>query len=154
MLNDLKYSLRQLRETPGFTLTAALTLAIGIGGVTAVFSVVEAVLLRPLPYKDPDKLFALHERVEHLLEGDANLSAPDVLIFARDSKAFTGVGGFVGASYEESGAGAPFQARAERLTASVLPVLGVDPLMGRAFTQQEDDTSAPVTVIQASRPHT
>jgi predicted permease len=146
MLNDLKYALRQLRKTPGFTLTAVLTLAIGIGGVTAVFSVVEAVLLRPLPYKNSDNLFALHERVE-LLEGDANLSAPDVLTFERESKAFTGVGGFVGASYEASGAGAPFQARAERLTASVFPVLGIDPILGRTFTQQEDDTSAPVTVI-------
>ena len=147
MLGDLKYALRQLRKSPGFTLTAVLTLAIGIGGVTAVFSAVEAVLLRPLPYKDSDQLFALHERVEHLLEGDANLSAPDVLTFARESKAFTGVGGFVGAAYEASGAGAPFQARAERLTASVFPVLGIDPALGRTFTQQEDDTSAPVTVI-------
>jgi hypothetical protein len=118
MLNDLKYALRQLRKTPGFTLTAVLTLAIGIGGVTAVFSVVEAVLLRPLPYRDSAKLFALHERVEHLMDGDANLSAPDVLTFEQESKAFTGVGGFISASYEASGAGAPFQARAERLTAS------------------------------------
>ena len=126
---------------------AVLTLAIGIGGVTAVFSVVEAVLLRPLPYKDSAKLFGLHERVEHLMDGDANLSAPDVMTFARENHAFTGVGGFVGASYEASGAGAPFQARAERLTASVFPVLGIDPILGRTFTQQEDDTSAPVTVI-------
>jgi predicted permease len=147
MFGDLKYAWRQLRKTPGFTLTAVLTLAIGIGGVTAVFSVVEAVLLRPLPYKDSAKLFALHERVEHLIDGDANLSAPDVLTFARESKAFTGVGGFVGASYEASGAGAPFQARAERVTASMFPVLGVDPALGRTFTQQEDDTLAPVTVI-------
>ncbi len=126
---------------------AVLTLAIGIGGVTAVFSVVEAVLLRPLPYKDSAKLFGLHERVEHLMDGDANLSAPDVMTFARENHAFTGVGGFVGATYEASGAGAPFQARAERLTASVFPVLGIDPILGRIFTQQEDDTSAPVTVI-------
>jgi predicted permease len=147
MFGDLKYAWRQLRKTPGFTLTAVLTLAIGIGGVTAVFSVVDAVLLRPLPYRDSAKLFALHERVEHLMDGDANLSAADVLTFARESKAFTGVGGFVGASCEASGAGAPFQARVERLTASMFPVLGVDPVLGRTFTQQEDDTSAPVTVI-------
>ncbi|HTA85903.1 MAG TPA: ABC transporter permease [Silvibacterium sp.] len=147
MLSDLKYAWRQLRKTPGFTLTAVLTLAIGIGGVTAVFSVVEAVLLRSLPYKDSAKLFGLHERVEHLMDGDANLSAPDVMTFARENHAFTGVGGFVGATYEASGAGAPFQARAERLTASVFPVLGIDPVLGRTFTQQEDDTSAPVTVI-------
>ena len=113
MLGDLKYTWRQLRKSPGFTLTAVLTLAIGIGGVTAVFSIVEAVLLRPLPYKDPAKLFVLHERIEHLLEGEANLSAPDVLTFQQESKAFE-VGGFIGASYEASGAGAPFQARADK----------------------------------------
>jgi predicted permease len=147
MLADLKFASRQLRKAPGFALTAVLTLALGIGGVAAVFSVVEAALLRPLPYKDPGQLYLLRERIEHLLEGDANLSAPDVLTFAREQKAFTGVGGFVGASFEASGAGAPFRARAERLTASVFPVLGIQPLLGRTFTQQEDDTSAPVAVI-------
>lgn len=147
MLADLKFSWRQLRKSPGFALTAVLTLALGIGGVTAVFSVVEAVLLRPLPYKDSARLYLLHERFEHLFEGDANMSAPDVLTFERESKAFSGVGGFIGADYEASGAGAPFRARAERLTASVFPVLGIEPLLGRTFTQQEDETSVPVTVI-------
>jgi len=147
MLGDLKFAWRQLRKSPGFSLTAVLTLALGIGGVTAVFSVVEAVLLRPLPYKDSARLFLLRERVEHLMGGDANLSAPDVLTFARENKAFTGVGGFIGASFEASGAGAPFRARAERLTASMFPVLGIEPILGRTFTQQEDDTSAPVTVL-------
>ena len=147
MLADLKYALRQLRKSPGFAATAILTLALGIGGVTAVFSVVNAVLLRPLPYRDSSKLYLLHEHFEHLFEGDANLSAPDVLTFARESKAFTGVGGFISASYEASGAGAPFRARAERLTSAVFPVLGIEPVLGRTFTQQEDDTSAPVTVI-------
>jgi len=147
MLADVKFGWRQLRKSPGFSLTAVLTLALGIGGVTAVFSVVEAVLLRPLPYKDSAHLFLLRERVEHLMEGDANLSAPDVLTFAHEQKAFTGVGGFIGASFEASGAGAPFRASAERLTAAVFPVLGIEPVLGRTFTQEEDDASAPVTVI-------
>ncbi len=146
MLDDLKCSWRQLRKSPGFALTAVLTLAVGIGGVTAVFSVVEAVLLRPLPYRDPGRLYILHERIEQVLEGEANLSAPDVLTSQRESRAF-GVGGFIGASYEATGAGAPFQARAERLTAPVFPVLGIEPVLGRTFTQHEDDTSAPVAVI-------
>jgi putative ABC transport system permease protein len=147
MLGDLKFAWRQLRKSPGFSLTAVLTLALGIGGVTAVFSVVEAVLLRPLSYKDSASLFLLRERIEHLMDGDANLSAPDVLTFARENKTFTGVCGFIGASFEASGAGAPFRARAERFTAAMFPVLGVEPVLGRTFTQQEDDTSAPVTVI-------
>ena len=145
MLNDLKFALRQLKKSPGFTLTAVLTLALGIGGVTAVFSIVDAVLLRPLPYPQPDRLVVLHEGIEHIFDG-ANLSAPDVITFQRESRAMD-VGGFVGSSYEVTGAGAPFRAQAERFTASMFPVLGVQPLLGRAFTEHEDESSAPVTVI-------
>ena len=146
MLNDLKLALRQLRNSPGFTLTAVLTLALGIGGVTAVFSVVNAVLLRPLPYPEANRLVVLHEGLARLF-GEANLSAPDIAVFQRDSHAFTGVGGFIASGYEVSGAGTPFRAEAERVSAELFPVLGVQPLLGRTFTQQEDDLSAPVTVI-------
>lgn len=146
MLNDLKFALRQLRKSPGFTVAAVLTLAIGIGGVTAVFSVVDAVLLRPLPYAQANRLVVLHMGMKHLF-AEANLSAPDVLEYQRDSKAFTGVAGFVGAGYDVSGAGAPFRADAERVGASMFGVLGVQPLLGRAFTKKEDENAAPVTVI-------
>ena len=146
MLNDLKYALRQLRKSPGFTATVVLTLALGIGGVTAVFSVVYAVLLRPLPYPGADRLVVLHEGIDHVF-AESGLSAPDIITFARESKAFMGVGGFIGAEFEATGAGAPFRAGAERMTAATFPVLGVEPLLGRTFTQKEDDNSVPVTVI-------
>jgi predicted permease len=145
MLSDLNYAWRQLRKSPGFALTAVLTLALGIGGVTAVFSVVDAVLLRPLPYPQANRLIVLHEGLAHLFS-DSNLSAPDVITFERESRVFT-AGGFTGSEYEATGAGAPFRAKAERLTAAVFPVLGVEPLLGRVFTEQEDEQSAPVTVI-------
>ncbi|HLJ76173.1 MAG TPA: ABC transporter permease, partial [Acidobacteriaceae bacterium] len=145
MLNDFRFALRQLKKSPGFTLTAVLTLALGIGGVTAVFSIVDAVLLRPLPYPQPQQLVVLHEGIEHVFDG-ANLSAPDVISFERESRAMD-VGGFIGSSYEATGAGAPFRAQAERFTASMFPVLGVQPLLGRAFSRQEDESSAPVAVI-------
>ncbi len=143
---DLHFALRQLRKAPGFTATAVLTLAIGIGGVTAVFSVVEAVLLRPLPFRDPAQLMSLHERVEQD-KHELRMSAPDVLFFQRESKAFSAIGGFIGSDYELTGAGAPFKAQAERVTSSLFPVLGIEPMLGRTFTQQEDDNAAPVTVI-------
>ncbi|HEY6852105.1 MAG TPA: ABC transporter permease [Terracidiphilus sp.] len=146
LLRDLRYALRQLASAPGFTLTAVLTLAIGIGGVTAVFSVVLAVLLRPLPFKDSGRLISLHEHIEGDSH-DLSVTAPDVLTFERESKAFSGVGGFVGSGYELTGAGAPFKARAERVTASLFPLLGIDPMLGRTFTRQEDDDALPVTVI-------
>ncbi|HEY1580990.1 MAG TPA: ADOP family duplicated permease, partial [Terracidiphilus sp.] len=144
---NVRYGLRQLRKSPAFALTAILTLALGIGGMTAVFSVVEAVLLRPLPFKDSGQLLSLHERVGEDIPRDFNVSAPDVLIFQRESKAFTGAGGYVGAAFDVTGAGAPFHAAAERVSASLFSVLGIDPLLGRNFTQQEDENSVPVTVI-------
>jgi predicted permease len=145
-LRNLRYAFRQLRNSPGFALTAILTLTVGIGGTVAVFSVVEAVLLRPLPFKDPDQLVSLHERSDED-KHELRANAPDLLIFQRESHAFSGVAGFISSAYELTGAGDPFKARAERVSASLFSVLGVEPQVGRAFTQQEDESAAPVTVI-------
>jgi putative ABC transport system permease protein len=146
LARDVRYALRQLRRAPGFTLTAVLTLAIGIGGVAAVYTVVETVLLRPLPFDEPGRLVRLHEGIEHMLD-EADLPAPDVIRFARDNQAFSQVAGYVASEFEVSGAGKPFQAKAERVTASLLPMLGAQPMLGRAFTQKEDEDAAPVAVI-------
>jgi putative ABC transport system permease protein len=146
MLSDIRYAFRRLRKAPGFTLTAVLTLALAIGGVTAVFSIVESVLLRPLPFEDPKSLVRLHEGIEHMLD-PVDLPAPDIIRFARNNQAFSAVGGFVTSEYEVTGAGAPLHARAERVTASLFPLLGVRPMQGRNFTPDEDDNSAPVALI-------
>jgi predicted permease len=146
MLADLKFAIRQLRKSPGFTLTAFLTLAIGIGGVVAVFSLVEAVLLRPLPFADSGRLVRVHEGIEHQFE-ITNLPAPDVIQVARDNRTFSDVAGFIAAEYELSGIGAPQRAHAERVSAMLFPMLGVQPLLGRVFTPKEDDHAAPVTII-------
>jgi putative ABC transport system permease protein len=146
VLIDVRYGIRQLRKSPAFAATAILTLALGIGGMTAVFSVVEAVLLRPLPFKDSGQLLSLHEFVREDPH-EFNVTAPDVLIFQRESKAFSGEGGYINAGYDVTGAGAPFHAAAERVTASLFPVLGIGPWLGRTFTQKEDEKAAPVTVI-------
>jgi len=146
LLRDLRFAIRTLRRLPGFSMVAILTLVVGIGGVTAVFSVVHSVLLRPLPYPEADRLVVIRIGLEHLF-AEANMSPTDVLTYQRESKAFTGVAGFEGTGFEVSGAGAPFHADAERVSASMFPVLNVPPLLGRTFTQQEDENSAPVTVI-------
>ena len=145
LARDVRYALRQLRKSPGFTVTAILTLAVGIGGMTAVFSVVEAVLLRPLPFNNSSQLISLHEWVPEDPE-EFNVTAPDILIFQRESKAFSGEGGYISAAYDVTGAGAPFHAAVERVSASVFPA-GIDPLLGRTFTSEEDTNAAPVTVI-------
>jgi predicted permease len=146
---DLRHALRQLSRLPGFALTAVLTLAFGIGATTAIFSIVEGVLLRPLPFSDPAQLVTLGDILEGVHYGaDApGVTAPGVRTYIRDTRAFSCLGAYQTSTYELSGLGDPEQINAARLTASMFPVLNVPPLMGRAFTQQEDDGSQPVAVL-------
>jgi len=145
---DIRYALRQLRKSPGFTMTAVLTLAFGIGATTAIFSIVEGVLLRPLPYADPDRLAALGDNVEgSLWGGELLVTGPEIPAYARDAHGFSSVGGYTQDGFELSGAGEPAKLSGARLTASVFPTLGVQPLMGRTFTEQEDEGRQQVAVI-------
>ena len=145
-LQDFRYGLRQLRRSPGFTAVAVLALALAIGTTTSIFSVVEAVLLRPLPFRDPARLVLIKENVNKL-DNLINLPAPDVLTFAHESRAFEQVGGFEPGSMELSGAGEPARIATARLTAAVFPALGVNPMLGRAFTPKEDDAGEHLAVI-------
>lgn len=148
---DLKFALRQLRKSPGFSITAILMLAFGIGATTAIFSIVEGVLLRPLPFPQPDRLVVLADRLQGLDAAgggdEAGVTPPDVLAYTRDTHSFDHLGGYQNAAYELSGNGEPAQVNAARLTAGVLPALGVAPLLGRFFTPQEDEQSQQVTVL-------
>ena len=150
LFREIRFSLRQLRKSPGFALTALLTLALGIGATSAIFSIVEGVLLRPLPFPDPSRLVTLGDKLEGVDvggDGAAPATAPGVRIYMRDTTAFSSLGGYQPSSYELSGQGEPVRINAARLTASMFPVLGVSPLMGRGFTQQEDEGSAQLAVL-------
>jgi len=149
LLQNIRYALRQLRKSPGFTLTAVLTLAFGIGATTAIFSIVEGVLLRPLPFPEPGRLVTLGDVLEGVKYGaDApGVTAPGVRIYMRDTRSFSSLGGYQSSTYELSGAGEPAEINAARLTASMFPVLGVWPLVGRGFTQQEDEESEQVALL-------
>jgi putative ABC transport system permease protein len=151
---DIRYALRQLRKSPGFTLTAVLTLAFGIGATTAIFSIVEGVLLRPLPFADPARLVALGDAIDGVDLGIGSAtSAPSIAMYTHGTSSFTGMGAYRQTGFELSGAGQPDMINATQLQASVLPVLGVSPQMGRFFTQQEDDSSVAVTVISYTMWH-
>lgn len=150
LLNDLRYALRQLRKTPGFTLTAVLTLAFGIGATTAIFSILEGVLLRPLPFPEAGRIVVvgdIPEGVPSFGGGPPQATAPASRMYARDTHSFANMGAYQQTGYEFSGAGEPAQISASRLNAGVFPALGVSPLMGRVFTQQEDEGSQQVAVI-------
>src|SRR6201998_3606554 len=144
---DVRFALRQLRKSPGFTLTAVLTLAFGIGAVTAIFSIVEGVLLRPLPFADPDRLVVLGDLIEGTNFGGPSVTGPEMSTYSRDTHAFSSVGGYQQNGYELSGVGEASQISAARLTAGVFPTLAVSPIKGRYFTQQEDEGQQLVTVI-------
>jgi putative ABC transport system permease protein len=149
MFREMRLALRQLRKSPAFTLTAVLTLALGIGATTSIFSIVEGVLLRPLPFPDPARLVVLADIVEGVdYGGDTpGVTAPGVRTYMRDTTAFSTLGGYQPSTYEFSGDGEPAQINGARLTSSTFSVLGVSPLLGRTFTQQEDNSREPVTVI-------
>src|SRR5215469_9308781 len=144
---DIRYALRQLLKAPGFTATAVLTLAFGIGATTAIFSIVEGVLLRPLPFADPSRLVLVGDQIEGTSFDTPGVPAWESLVYARDTHAFTAMGAYQPSSYELSGAGDPSQVSASRLNAGVFSALGVSPQMGRVFTPQEEDGRQQVAVI-------
>jgi putative ABC transport system permease protein len=144
---DIRYALRQLGKSPGFAATAVLTLAFGIGATAAIFSIVEGVLLRPLPFTDAQRLVVMGDSIEGADFPGPSAPAPEMLEYMRDTHGFSSIGGYRDTAYELSGAGEPAQISATRLTASVFPTLQVSPQLGRVFTQQEDQGNAKVAVL-------
>ncbi len=143
---DLRFGLRMLRKNPGFSLVAILTLALGIGATTLIFSVVNAVLLRPLPYREADRLVRIEER--HLRGNASNVSYANF----RDLGAQTGTLEQIAASRfwtaNLTGTGEPERVRSALVSASFFDALGVAPLLGRTFLREEDQPNgAPVVVL-------
>jgi putative ABC transport system permease protein len=151
--HDLRIAIRHLLKSPGFTATAVLMLALGIGATTAIFSIVEGVLLRPLPFPHPQRLVQLGDIIQGADvggNGEAGVTAPDIKAYTRDTHSFESLGGYQPTGFELSGIGEPAPVNASRLSGGVFPALEVAPLMGRFFTQQEDDQQVQVAVISYS----
>lgn len=144
-LEELRYPLRRLIKSPGFSLTIVLILAVSIGATTAIFSLVEGVLLRSLPFADPERLVVLGEHVGE--NSGIGATARDIGTYAAASSAFSSVGGYSGTRYELGGGDTPEVVDAARMTAGVFTTLGVEPMVGRVFTVQEEDARQPVAVI-------
>ena len=147
---DIRYALRQLRKAPGFSLTAILTLAFGIGATTAIFSIVEGVLLRPLPFANPERLVVVGDTIESA--GSEGVTVPsataaEISAYGELTQSFASTGGYQPYTYELAGVGEPAQINATRVTASIFPTLGVAPALGRVFTAQEDTGAERLAVI-------
>jgi predicted permease len=150
LLFDLRFVMRQLAKSPGFAITAVLMLAFGIGATTAIFSIVEAVLLRPLPFPDSQRVVVLADKLAGVNLGGNNevgVTVPDIRAYTRETHGFTALGGYQYAAYELSGTGEPAQVNAARLTAGVFSALAVNPQLGRVFTAEEDEHSQQVAVL-------
>lgn len=142
---SVRFAIRKLLKAPGFSLTVVLTLALGIGATTAIFSIIEGVLLRPLPFHDA---WSLVELGDHIGNGPGIAVTPrEIDTYASATTAFASVGGYILSSYELSGNANPEEVSAARLTAGVFPTLGVAPELGRLFTREEEDRRQPLAVL-------
>jgi putative ABC transport system permease protein len=151
MFEDLRYSLRLLARSPGFTLVAAVGLALGIGANSAIFTAMNAVLLRPLPYKEADRLVLLWQLNRHTGDREVKASAPDYIDWREQNSAFQDIAAFnanSGLGLNLSGAGHPARISATSVTGNLFSVLGVTPALGRSFLPDEERPgSAPVCIL-------
>lgn len=136
---DVKFAGRQMRKAPGFAITCLLTLALGIGANTAVFSAINTILLHPMPYQEPGRLVLVSESLP-LMDGDnlIGVSAQEYLDYAHQNSVFSHVAAFEPIDFNLTGAGQPMRINAARISATALPLLGVSPEIGRNFTEEED----------------
>jgi putative ABC transport system permease protein len=146
LLQDVRYGLRQLRRNPGFTAVAVITLALGIGANTAIFSVVNAVLLHPLPYSDPGRLVAVWQTYQDFRE--VWVSTPDLYDWRAQNKVFDQIAAYrVAEGFNLQGSIEARWIRGTFVTANLFGVLGAKPSLGRGFFESEDRPGAPPEVI-------
>ena len=141
LLQDLHFGLRMLRRNPSFAIMAMLVLALGIGATTAIFSLVDSVLLRPLPYPDPQRLVAIQDTSEQL--GPIPMSYPTFLGWKEQTDVFEKVATFINGGEALTGMGEAEQIQRLNVSADFLPMLGIEPELGRAFRPEDDPRDAP-----------
>jgi len=150
-MNDLKFALRQLRKSPGFTFVAVLTLALGIGANTATFSIVNAVLLQPLPYPDADRIMVLNESSGP--GQNFSVALPDYLDWQRDNTVFEHLAATHKESRNLSGIPGrePERVSCASVTRNFFNIIGLSPEIGRTFSEDEDKVGAPPVVVISDR---
>jgi putative ABC transport system permease protein len=147
LTDDVRFGFRTLRKTPGFTAIAIITLALGIGANTAIFSLIESVLLRPLPYADPGSLVEILNTYPGF--PPVGLSAGDYLDFHRGAKTFSAMGSYFGVphGFNMTGAGEPERVQASTASFDLFPMLGIRAVLGRTILPEEDQVHGPAVVL-------
>ena len=138
-MTDLRYAFRMLLKSPGFSLIAILTLALGIGANSAIFSVIDTVLLRPLPFPQPNELAMLWSAPNDGADRETN-SFPDYEDFREQAKSFQSLAAYVEASTVLNTSGDPIELQGLAATSDIFSVLGVSPMLGRAYARAEDSS--------------
>jgi len=146
-LQDLKYALRMLKKNPAFTAVAILTLAVGIGANSAIFSVVNSVLLRPLPYQQPGQLVRVYSEFPTMQLQKFWLSAPELLDIQREAKSWEAIGAWAPGGQNVGTASEPLRVTSAGITRSLIDVLGVQPELGRNFSAEEDRNGGPKVAL-------
>ena len=148
MFQDVRYAWRQLRKSPGFAVVAIGTLALGIGVNTIIFSVVNGVMLSPLPFVEPDRLVTLHENKPNFEGG--SISYPNFRDWQKNNRTFSSMAIARSYSFSMTGTAEPEQLRGEFVSSEFFPTLGVNPVQGRGFALGEDEVgAAPVAMISS-----
>src|SRR5438034_4607879 len=147
---DLRYGLRTLAKNPAFTSIAIVALALGIGANSAIFSVVDAVLLRPLPFKKPEQLVTLWENATHLGFPKNTPSPANFLDWQKQASAFTGMAAMVERSFNLTGVGEPERLDGRRVSANLFELLGVPAVLGRTFVPDDDRPGTHVVLLSYS----
>jgi ABC-type antimicrobial peptide transport system permease subunit len=146
-LQDLQHAFRMMRKSPGFAAVAILTLALGIGANTAIFSIVNGVLLNPLPFPHPQELTVLYEHSTTFEK--SSISYPTFLDWQRTNSTFASMAGYRYEDFNITGSGEPERVRGGMVSAEFFPIFGVKPLLGRLFSRDEDRQSAAPVVLLA-----
>jgi predicted permease len=147
---DVRYALRTLAKNPAFTAVAIVALALGIGANTAIFSVVNAVLLRPLPFKHPEQLVMVWENAAHLGFPKDTPSPANFLDWQKQGQSFTGMAATAERSFNLTGVGEPERLEGRRVSANLFDLLGVAPLLGRTFVSDDDRPGTNVVLLSCS----
>src|SRR5678815_537360 len=150
LLQDIRFGLRMLLKSPSVSIVATIALALGIGANTAIFSVVNAVLLRPLPFPNPDSLVAVFETAPALGRSRGSHSYPNFLDFRAQNTVFEHASSYHGSDFIMTGRGEPARLQGAVVTADLFPLLGVQPILGRTFLPDEDKPTETGRVVVLS----
>src|SRR5258705_5313064 len=143
LLQDLRYGLRMLLNKPGFAAVAVITLALGIGANTAIFSVVNSVLLRPLPFREPGKLVRVYSEFPTMKLNKFWISPPELFDIQKEAKSWEAIGAWAPGGQNIGTEKEPLRVTSAAVTRGLIDALGVQPALGRNFTEEEDRNGGP-----------